>query len=415
MPRGDGGQCASGDRVVGRMAQGRVRQIPQSACGTVYAEAGGPAWTLLDEQWGDQRMTSLRYASFVAVMAATLSTTTLVLDTPAEARRSRERATLAPTGAAPDASGLARFVLRSRRGTVAGKLDVRVRKLAPGQRFEVTLDGVRLGSLQTNRRGRGVLRLRTRPRGDAVLLGVDPRGRTLSVVGAGGVVLGAPMPASSLDPGDVRCCLPDDSGSECEDRTPAECAAEGGVDMGAGSCLPNPCAGSTPPPVGDVVCCMPDDSGPECEDRTVAECGAQGGVVVGGVSCLPNPCAATTPTTVPGGGTTTTTMPGGGGRVRVRCERRTNRSRASVDGSNLRPGSYGARLTSGPNVATAPPRPSVGDEVEHDFDSAPDDVAAGAIAIGADFIVGSPPAVTGALLDANGNVVAQATVTCAFD
>jgi len=364
---------------------------------------------------GDQHMTSLRQASFVAVMAATLSAATLVFATSADARRSRERATLAPTGADPDATGSARLVLRSRRGDVAGKLDVRVRKLEPEQAFDVTLDGVRLGSLRTNRRGKGVLRLRTRPRGSAELLGVDPRGRLLRVVGAGGVVLGAPVPASSLDPGDVRCCLADDSGTECEDRTAAECAAEGGVNMGAGSCLPNPCAGATPPPVGDVVCCIPDDSGPECEDRTVAECGAERGVVVGGATCLPNPCAATTPTTLPGGGTTTTTLPGGGGSVRVRCERRANRSRASVDGQNLASGSYGARLTSGAKVATAPPRPTVGDEVEHDFDSAPDDIAAGAIAIAADFIVGTLPAVTGALLDAGGNVVAQATVTCELD
>ena len=91
------------------------------------------------------------------------------------------------------------------------------------------------------------------------------------------------------------CCIPDDSGPECEDRTADECAAQGGtVVAGATSCLPNPCDGA--PPVGqDIVCCLPDDSGAECEDRTQAECLAGGGVVVNATSCDPNPCAAIPP------------------------------------------------------------------------------------------------------------------------
>lgn len=52
-----------------------------------------------------------------------------------------------------------------------------------------------------------------------------------------------PVGTGSPEPdGDIRCCVPDDAGPECEDRTPAECAARGGVNLGAGSCSPNPCS-----------------------------------------------------------------------------------------------------------------------------------------------------------------------------
>jgi hypothetical protein len=96
--------------------------------------------------------------------------------------------------------------------------------------------------------------------------------------------------------------------------------------------------------------------------------------------------------------------------VRVRCERRAARSRASVDGNNLAPGIYQARVSSGANLAVSPQAATVGDEVGFDFDSNRADIRAGATAISANFIQGGQ--VTGALLDANGAVVAQATVTC---
>ena len=92
--------------------------------------------------------------------------------------------------------------------------------------------------------------------------------------------------------------------------------------------------------------------------------------------------------------------------------RRADRSRASVDGNNLASGSYSARLTSGANVATSGLAPTVGDEVEHDFDSDPDDIAAGATAIAASFLTGTPPRATGEILDGASNVVASATVIC---
>src|SRR5262249_28403829 len=158
-------------------------------------------------------------------------------------------------------------------------------------------------------------------------------------------------------------------------------------------------SGPTPPPPGnDIRCCIPDNSGPECEDRTLAECSAQGGVNIGPGSCTPNPCA-------PGASTTTTTLPGpgaGGGVVLVRCERRSDRSKVSVDGNDLSAGSYSARISSGSNTAMSGLQPTVGDEVEFDFDSDRGDIAAGATPIAADFIQGSPPQVTGQILDAGG-------------
>ncbi len=73
--------------------------------------------------------------------------------------------------------------------------------------------------------------------------------------------------------------------------------------------------------------------------------------------------------------------------VEVSCEKRSNRSRASVDGSNLKTGSYRAVLKSGDHVARSPFAQTIGDEVEFDFDSNPNDVAEGATQISPSFIV----------------------------
>lgn len=54
----------------------------------------------------------------------------------------------------------------------------------------------------------------------------------------------SPVPTVTSSPGDdddIRCCVPDDDGPECEDRTPYECALRGGTNLGPGSCDPNPC------------------------------------------------------------------------------------------------------------------------------------------------------------------------------
>ena len=359
------------------------------------------------------------------------------------------RSTLAPTGADPDASGRAVMRAKRKNGALQGQLLVTAKKVDARAEFEITIDGVRVGTLTANRRGSARARFRTSPRGADQLLGVDPRGRALAILRSGAVVLAGVLPDDSSTAGDVRCCLPDDSGPECEDRTAAECAAAGGIDQGPGSCLPNPCSGGpasddvvccvpddsgpecedrtaaqcaseggvhvdgescaagtcapTAPPDGDVRCCLPDDSGPECEDRTAAECAAGGGVNLGAGSCVPNPCL--------GGVVTTTTLPSAP-LVRVTCEKRNDRSRVSVNGKNLAGGSYHAHITSGGSSATSDPAPTIGDEVELDFDSDPGDIAAGATPIPAGFIAGAPPAVTGELRDAGDAVVASATATC---
>jgi hypothetical protein len=73
--------------------------------------------------------------------------------------------------------------------------------------------------------------------------------------------------------------------------------------------------------------------------------------------------------------------------VEVRCEKRSARSKASVDGSNLRRGQYRAVLKSGTKTKRSPFEQTIGDEVQFDFDSNANDIAEGATAIPADFIV----------------------------
>jgi hypothetical protein len=104
---------------------------------------------------------------------------------------------------------------------------------------------------------------------------------------------------------------------------------------------------------------------------------------------------------------------GGGGPITVKCEKRPNRSKISVDGRNLPSGSYTARVTSGSNSRTAPAQRTVGDEVEFDFDSNQNDIAAGATAIPANFIlVSATPDVRGEILNAAGVVVRTLGVNC---
>lgn len=89
--------------------------------------------------------------------------------------------------------------------------------------------------------------------------------------------------------------------------------------------------------------------------------------------------------------------------VRVTCEKRSNRSKASIDGSNLDAGSYRAVLRSGTARATTTYEAAVGDEAQFDFDSRPADIADGATAIPASFIVDGR--VRGHLVDAGGKRV----------
>jgi hypothetical protein len=381
--------------------------------------------------------------AFAALTVVALS----MRPTTASARSERESGSLSSTGVDDNARGTAKLTVRNKSD---GKFEIKGQKLDANATYDVLVDGVLVGQFTTSGGGSGRLRFRSRPRSKDALLGFDPRGALIVVRNAAGQDVLAVQLADtgSVSGGDIICCIPDDSGPECEDRTPAECTAQGGTATTATSCLPNPCAGTPPPTAGDVVCCIPDDSGPECEDRTVDDCALQGGVAIEATSCLPNPCTSVTPPAnddvqccladnsgpdcedrtpaqcaVEGGvnagvGTCTPNPcqsippPSVNATVIVKCEVRSNRSKISIDGNGMATGSYQAVATSGANTATAPAHPTIGDQVEFDFDSDGTDIAAGATAIAPSFIQGTPPQVTGAILTLGGGVVVQATVDC---
>jgi hypothetical protein len=97
--------------------------------------------------------------------------------------------------------------------------------------------------------------------------------------------------------------------------------------------------------------------------------------------------------------------------LKISCEKRTARSKVSVDANNLRVGTaHFAIVSSGGNQAQSGVAAVVGDEIEFDFDSNPVDVAQGAAPIAANFIVDGR--VSAQLRDAGGNVVATASAIC---
>jgi hypothetical protein len=103
--------------------------------------------------------------------------------------------------------------------------------------------------------------------------------------------------------------------------------------------------------------------------------------------------------------------------LRVRCERRSNRSKISVDGSNLTPsnGRFSARVRASGGTATSATKRAVGGEAEFDFDSNPNDIAQGATRISARFITARPgPDVVGQILNSQGLVIASRGVECTF-
>jgi hypothetical protein len=72
--------------------------------------------------------------------------------------------------------------------------------------------------------------------------------------------------------------------------------------------------------------------------------------------------------------------------ILVECEKRPFRSKVSVNGNNLPRGRYRAVIISGANQKISRRQNTIRDEVEFDFDSDPDDIAAGANPIGPNFI-----------------------------
>lgn len=96
--------------------------------------------------------------------------------------------------------------------------------------------------------------------------------------------------------------------------------------------------------------------------------------------------------------------------IRVTCEVRGARAKASVDGKGLAAGQYRGVIVSGGNTAQAPAEAPVAGEVEFDFDSSPADIREGATAIPGTFVVNGQ--VTGKVVDAAGNTVVSDTAAC---
>jgi hypothetical protein len=193
----------------------------------------------------------------------------------------------APTVADPDAEGKA--VARIRPSS--GKLKIRARELEAAREFRITVNGVQIGSMTTNSKGRGRARFSSKPGSKDQLLGVDPRGETVTVGDEEGEdVLECDISEDDeMEPDGIRCCLPHEDESECEHLTAAHCAAEGGVDVGPGSCFPDPCEDD--PPSGDPVrCCFPHEDGAQCLELNAELCSHEDGISLGAGSCDPNPC-----------------------------------------------------------------------------------------------------------------------------
>src|SRR5438094_16063 len=261
----------------------------------------------------------------------------------------------AANAAAGGRGGATVFARRLHQGLDAA-LTVVVRKLDSSTTYDVTVGGVRVGTLTTNAAGNGRARFRTRPRAQDQFLGVDPRAKTIGVRAPAGVdehrdrddddgvrccVLdedenendckfisadrcqarngmmigqGSCDPNPCPQPGTTRCCLPEDDDDEneveCKQRTPERCQAKGGTDIGPGVCDDAAC------PVPELVrCCIQEDDDPDdidCRQRTEEQCAAQGGMSIGAGSCGDNPwrgvkATTTVATTTTTEATTTTT------------------------------------------------------------------------------------------------------------
>ena len=286
----------------------------------------------------DNRLGTLRLGT-LATLAITLGVS--IAPAPAAAA-SHVRTALTPTSKDPDARGRANLLVRGSRG----KLKIAAQRLKHGATFEVIVDTVRIGTLTTGGSGNGKARFSTGARGRDQLLGVDPRGKVLEVRDEDGDdVLETEMP-DDAQPGEIRCCVANHDETECETKSPEECDADHGVNLGAGSCMPNPCAN---PATDHVRCCVPDhdEDGPECEDLTADACSLAGGVNIGpgdgSGNCENDACGPTPP---PGdeirccvAGRDMTPADDGDGEHEVECERLTADACAALHGTNLGAGS----------------------------------------------------------------------------
>ena len=140
--------------------------------------------------------------------------------------------------------------------------------------------------------------------------------------------------------------------------------------------------------------------------------------VVGGLgACSNDPSAPSVPTTA-ADAQAPALATAAGASIRLRCERRSNRSKISVDGRGLTPrtGSFRARVTASGGTVTSASKRAVGGEAEFDFDSNRNNILAGATRIAATFITArSGPDVVAKILNASGQVVATQGAECSFN
>jgi hypothetical protein len=273
-----------------------------------------------------KRSKGVRGVLTLALIVGVLIAVGMGMASAARGRTARVRQALSPTTKAPKAHGKMLLVVRAGKKQLDGAFDVGARHLAAKGKFEVLIGGVKVGELSSNRAGNGRIRLRTRPRGRALLLGVDPRGKQVVLRDEDGDdVLEGDCPDDKPNAGKIACCVPDSAGgafsdgehhsgthfdhgdgdhgddddgddSSCRRLTADDCAAVSGSSAG-GSCLPDPC--TTAPPPG-AVCCVPehddeDGEGAECKPLTPDRCASKGGTMISATACDPNPCNPTPP------------------------------------------------------------------------------------------------------------------------
>jgi hypothetical protein len=187
----------------------------------------------------------------------------LILLAPHSAAQARSRKApvtgqIRATAADPDAGGNfqenVEDGLPDGSGNIKGALAVMAHKLAPKTTFGVNVGGTRIGVLRTNSLGSGMAMFRTKvgrgPSSRVQKLSVDPRGKLIALTSpAGDEVLQGEV-SDPTTPGGTQCCLDihDQNGDQqgCDSLLPAECAAAGGIDMGPGTCEPDPCPNTGP-------------------------------------------------------------------------------------------------------------------------------------------------------------------------
>jgi hypothetical protein len=194
-----------------------------------------------------------------------------------------------PTGSDDDAEGKAVSAIKDSGGSPRGRLKLRARNVHAGTAFNVSVNGVRIGSLTSGTNGRGRVRFSSAPRGADQYLGVDPRGSRVVVSEPEGEdVLECDVPDNDGETTTPRCCLPHEGEHECEHMSVESCLAENGTPLDAGSCFPDPCDEGEPSE--DVRCCFSGDVGSQCLVLEAEHCSAEHGTSLGAGVCEPNPC-----------------------------------------------------------------------------------------------------------------------------